>query len=248
VKRLGVLATLVPVLLLAVKSAGATSRHRRTSTPSCAPTHARGILSDAQARVYGLRTEGAHRSEGFLKIFACAHRHRSYELEGLVTFDEIQGPCLDGCLPPRGTIALGGAIVAYADTMLNESRYGPCYCSDWHVVVLDLRTGRDLQQMPTGEIEPPRNPQPYPTAESGEYVGVGPAVKVAVKSDGSVAWLAENLNLRTGRPPYYEVHVVDRGGSRVVASAANIKPASFRLAGNRLHWTQGGKPESASLR
>jgi hypothetical protein len=247
-KRVGVLATLVPVLLLAVNSAGATSSHRRTTTRSCAPTHARAVLSDAQARVYALRTEGATRSEGDLKIFACARRHRSYELEGLVTFDEIQGPCLDGCSPPGGTIALGGAIVAYADTMLNDSRYTPCYCSEWHVVVRNLRTGRVLQQMPTGEIEPPRNPRPYPTSESGKYVGVGPALKVAVKSDGSVAWLAENLNLRTGRPPYYEVHVVDRGGSRVVGSAANIKPASFRLAGNTLHWTQGGKPESASLR
>jgi hypothetical protein len=78
-------------------------------------------------------------------------------------------------------------------------------------------------------------------------VGVGPALKVAVKSNGSVAWLADNRNLRAEGPSHYEIHVLDRGGSRVVASAANIFPSTFRLDGDALHWWQGGKRKSAPL-
>jgi hypothetical protein len=64
-----------------------------------------------------------------------------------------------------------------------------------------------------------------------------------VKSDGSVAWIVE-----TGYPVVqYQVHTVDKSGSRVLASGTDIDPRTLALSGGVLYWTQGGKPMSAVL-
>ncbi len=64
-----------------------------------------------------------------------------------------------------------------------------------------------------------------------------------VKLDGSVAWIVETGE-EEGR---YQVHAVDKSGSRVLASGPNIDPSSLALAGSTLYWTQGDQPFSASL-
>jgi len=74
-------------------------------------------------------------------------------------------------------------------------------------------------------------------------VGIGLAVAIVVKRDGSVAWIVETGE-EEGR---YQVHAVDRSGSRVLASSPDIDPSSLALAGSTLYWTQGGQPATASL-
>jgi hypothetical protein len=74
-------------------------------------------------------------------------------------------------------------------------------------------------------------------------VGIGATAAIVVKSDGAVAWIVETRQ----EEGTYEVHAVDKAGSRLLASGADIDPSSLALAGSTLYWTQGGKPMSASL-
>lgn len=93
-------------------------------------------------------------------------------------------------------------------------------------MVRDLRNGRVLHDVPTGT---PSQPRP-------EDIGVGPAVAIVVKSDGAVAWIVESGFM----PTEYQVHAVDKTGSRLLASGTNIVPSSLKLTGSKLQWTQGG--------
>lgn len=104
--------------------------------------------------------------------------------------------------------------------------------AEWVIFVRDLRTGRVLHKVPTG------------TSTVKGWVGVGPIDALVVKSDGAVAWIASLV----GEGQHgYEVHAVDKTGSRLVASGTSIDPRSLALAGSTLYWTQGGVPMSAPL-
>ena len=70
---------------------------------------------------------------------------------------------------------------------------------------------------------------------------------MVVKSDGAVAWIAENEIGPPHGPPEYEVNAVDKTGNRTLAAGTDIAPSSLALAGSTLYWTQGGKPMSAPL-
>lgn len=100
------------------------------------------------------------------------------------------------------------------------------------MVIRDLRTGRIVHRVPTGT----------PTEPTPRYVGLGSAVAIVVKSDGSAAWIVAPGTSE------YQVHAVDKSGSRVLASGTNIDPHSLALAGSTLYWRQGGKAESATLK
>jgi hypothetical protein len=81
----------------------------------------------------------------------------------------------------------------------------------------------------------------------GKLVGIGPALSIALKSDGSVAWIAEN---EIGFPPKAtecQVGVSDKAGTRVVGYGTDIEPRSLALAGSTLYWTQAGNAVSAHL-
>ncbi len=158
----------------------------------------------------------------FLSIYGCSYGHkRSYLLGPILSSSESGG---------AGVIheTLTGPIVAYEE-ILNES---PC-CQHWRVVVRNLHNGHILHRIPTGT---PIKPEPF-------SVGIGLAVAIVVKRDGSVAWIVETIQELGG----YQVHAVDKSGSRVLASSPDIDPTSLALAGSTLYWTQGGQPESATL-
>src|SRR4029077_17139210 len=97
------------------------------------------------------------------------------------------------------------------------------------------------------------------------YIGVGNVVALVLKSDGSVAWIADDYmrSITPGGtgPPYFDVYAVDRSGTRLLASGTDVDPSSLALsvggnnigmssrsvAGSTLYWTQGGKPFSTTL-
>jgi hypothetical protein len=187
------------------------------------------VLADSQAEVY-LAPEEAALPE-FLGFYGCSYEDKRSYLLGS---------------PPEGSSSgetgirretLAGSIVAFEGG--SASTY---YGTDWLIVVRDLRNGKVLHSVPTGT---PIHPEP-PRTEDGitrQDVGVGPATAVVVKSDGAVAWIVE-----TDREEgYYQVHVLDGSGSRVLAEGPEIAPASLALVGSTLYWTQGGKPFSATL-
>ena len=74
---------------------------------------------------------------------------------------------------------------------------------------------------------------------------------MVLKTDGSVAWINEFglvvNKFGTVHPMEYEVHAVDKNGSRVLGSGTNVDPHSLALAGSTLYWTQDGSPMSTVL-
>ena len=102
------------------------------------------------------------------------------------------------------------------------------------IIVRDLHNGHVLHKVPTGVPFPP---DPL-------VVGNGPASSIALKNDGSVAWITADS---VGETIYYEVHALDKTGNRLLATGTDIVPHSLALAGSTLYWTQDGKPFSTKL-
>jgi hypothetical protein len=156
-----------------------------------------------------------------LEIFGCAYgRHRSYDLGG----PSECGGSEEGC-SGIGAETLAGTIVAYEEF---ETR--TC-CASMVVVVRDLRTGRLLHGVPSG------------TSQSPNTVGGGFTRGLVVKSDGAGAWIVAGGPARGGN----QVHVLDKGGSRIVASGTDVAENSLALAGSTLYWTQAGQAFSTML-
>lgn len=213
----------VLVLLLAVSASAASTGEKVRAM--CVPGHSRLLAVDTHAQVYTVINE-----EGpFLEAYGCVYGRRPYRLGGLP--EDFTSPTGGGGVRD---IALNGSMAAY-----QYSEFGEVGWASWMVAVRDLRTGRWLHIVPTGKLEEP-NPNP-------DSAGIGPAVTIVVKSDGSVAWIAEDRFLSENKPAYYQLHAVDKAGSRVLAAGTTIDPHSLALAGSTLYWTQGGKPESAVL-
>jgi hypothetical protein len=127
--------------------------------------------------------------------------------------------------------ALGGTMVAFEESITGSGLNGSNSHGTWIMVVRDLRTGKVIHKVPTGT---PASPNP-------NFVGVGPTTAIVVKSDGAVAWIAE------AAVGGYEVHALDKTGSRLLASGEDIEPHVLGLKGNRLYWKQGGQVQSAVL-
>ena len=108
---------------------------------------------------------------------------------------------------------VAGPFVAFEEVPGNEAR---------RVRVVDLRDGRTSR-----------------TASAG----IGFVTAMVVKSDGAVAWIAENVV----KPSECAVYALERAGVRVVASGAGISRYSLALAGSTVYWTQEDKPMSAPL-
>ena len=94
------------------------------------------------------------------------------------------------------------------------------------LVVSDLRTGRVLRRVHTGG--PPLG---------GCRACDGLASAVALKPDGSLAWVVQD-----GYPYRTELRESDRTGSRTLAAggyADEVEEPSLTVQGNVLHWTPG---------
>ncbi len=224
-RRVGTYGIAVPLLLLAAASASDASSHHKAAT-ECSPGHSHLLAADARAQVY-VRPESTGLSGPFHieEVYGCSYGHRSAYSLGLpyvATSTGANGVRME---------TLAGPIVAYEATSASGAQ-GQATTISWRVVVRDLRSGRVLHSVPTG------TPKANPFA-----VGVGPTLVIVVKSDGAAAWIAQ-------APPYegtYQVHAVDKSSNRLLASGADVDPSSLAIAGSTLYWTQGGKPESATL-
>ena len=222
-RRIGVYVIAMVVLLLATASASAAAKHK--VVPKCPPKHSRIRVADVQAVVYE-RLD----AQGNVDVFGCAGSHGKSHLLG----ETPRPSSLGGGGVELETLA--GTMVAYEQSAEQESLLGEPGEHEWWVVVRDLRNGRLVRRVPTGATRKPQD------------VGIGPVVGMVVKSDGAVAWIARIAEaLVRGKPWEYEVHAVDKTGSRLLESGADIDPSSLALAGSTLYWTQGGRPMSAVL-
>jgi hypothetical protein len=237
-RRLTVLLAICVLVLPAVASAN----RSRAASSRCPPTASRVLRADRQAVLYkGTATsiESQETPNGGYEHYA-------------VHYTVIRG-CLRGAgrsftlgQPASGEGSAGGEsgagiqhetlrgeMVAYEDFVegcgLNQSD-----CSGrFEVVVCDLRTGKTLHDLPTGTR----------TAPNPNFVGVGFTTEIVVKADGAVAWITEAL-LEEGA---YQVHALDKTGSRMLASGPGINPNSLALHGSELSWSQDGKRMSTPL-
>jgi len=220
---------LICAMSLAPSSAYASTQARSRGCPA-ARSHV--VLSNKRAFVYKV-TEYAIESEEavgggqerhrvpFTAIRGCAVGHRrTYKLGTPAAGSGSTSSSFAGIK----RFALGGTMAAY------EESFGGCQLNQtqcnakWFVVVRNLITGSVVHRVPTGTAQPP-NPG---------SVGAGEALQIVVKSDGSVAWIA----LQEA-----QLHVLDREGSRVLASG--VERGSLKIEGAQLSWRVEGKRASA---
>jgi hypothetical protein len=217
--------SLLAVLLIATSSAAAARLPGELGDRKdfvCRPGHGYLIAADARAKVY--------EQTGRPGVLACAYgSRRSYRLGASLNSTVIEGGVRSE--------ALASTVVAYES--FASPREGPF---KWRVLVRDLRSGRILHRVATGE----------PVQPAEEEVGVGPVITIVVKSDGAAAWIAHDFHRSSGvassRKPYFDVEAADKTGTRLLASGIEINPQSLALAGSTVYWTQGGKPFSAPMR
>ncbi len=208
---------LVAGLAALASTALATPSHGASS--KCPAGHSHLIVADAQGEVY-LRVETED-------IIACAYGSKHLHLLGGPPGYDAEG----GGELTHYTLA--GAVLAYENYVYtNFPATG--HPESWrYVYVENLRAGQVLHKLPTG-------------TSTASAVGIGPVVAIVVKSDGAVAWIAGNNN-DSEHATSFEIHAVDKTGSRLLASGGAIDPHSLALAGSTLYWTQEGKPMSATL-
>jgi hypothetical protein len=235
----------IPVLALLLMPGGASAaRGRRAAPAKCRPGHSRQVSANADAQLY-VATE-PHAFPEYLGVYGCVYGQR---------------PVFLGPLPYASSSGAGGVryeTLAGPFAAYQESSMGGVESvrSEWHVVVRNLRSGRVLYRVPTGQ---PLNPK-------SEHVGVGNIVSLVLKSNGSVAWVADDygrsLLPNGGEVPYFDVYALDKTGMRLLAAGVDVDPGSLALsiggtnigmgseavaAGGLVYWTQGGKSFSAPL-
>lgn len=228
-----VLAILGCLLIVTVTS---TAQAPSKSHAGCAPDHVHILLANAQSELYS-RFQTVETYYERTMVYGCAKGHRRYEL-GEAASCAGGGGGGASC----GGIALEqltGPIVAFTKTDIVGTGQGSLSLgsASWLIVVRNLRTGRVLQNVPTGTRA---------MSLEGD-TGIGRALAIVVKSDGAVAWIAEDDEQSAGGPTVYQVHALDKTGSRLLASGSDIRPNSLRLVDSTLSWRQGGKPMSAVL-
>lgn len=193
----------------------------------CPNRHGHVIKANSEAEVYvGFAPIRPGNQLPIKAVLGCALTSgRAYELgppphpqESPGTFEEVS------------ELKLAGHMVAF-ERLNGASGHAPGHLSE-EVWVIDLRNGRVIHRAPTGE--PPL---------SSEGVGRGSIVGLAVRGNGSVAWIN---GFDEGRPER-EVHVLDRRGARILASSPDIEPHSLTLHGSVLHWTERGRRFSAAI-
>jgi hypothetical protein len=130
-----------------------------------------------------------------------------------------------GPVPEAG----GGSSGGTSSGVILEALAGVVVADAWlegAVEVRDLATGRVLHVV-------------YASA-----VGAGTPRAIVVTKDGTVAWTMGP----TPEQRDYQVHVVDGGGVKLVASSPEVEPFSLSLTRNTLYWAEAGIRKSVVLR
>ncbi len=189
------------------------------------------VVADAQAQVY--KAPAIASLPEYLDFIGCAYvQAKSYNLGIPPAYGSPSG------VGGTRLYTLRGTIVAFEKFLTFNLEPGTRYVNE--IVVRDLRNGRFLHRLPTDTFAA------SPKSE-GDF-GAGEAGAMVVKSDGAVAWIADIVEDAMPKDLItYQVHAVDKNGSRVLASGPSIEPSSLALAGSTLYWTQGGEPMSSVL-
>jgi hypothetical protein len=230
-RRLEAVAIAMAVAVLVMAPSALAARRHSAAIARCPAVRSHALVADAQAEVYEAATDPKLPEKR--GIVGCAYgKGESYFLGIPPTYGAPDGTA--------GTIrfTLAGPVVAFEVYSITNDE--PTDMRVHEIEVRDLANGRVLHEVPTGESATP---------QLGD-IGVGGASAIVVRGDGAVAWIVEvdeGAGPRPGEPITYQVHAVDKSGSRTLAVGPEIEPDSLALAGSTLYWTEGGKPYSALL-
>jgi hypothetical protein len=150
-----------------------------------------------------------------------------------------------GCLYSRGakiplatvgepgifTTAVSEPHISRAFVGLGLEYEGPAGGNYGQIKVVNLRTGRALVN--------------EPAAEGDEETRTTGVPDLALKANGSVAWI---VAVRQDSGTVYRVVRHDLNGRAVLDSGSDIDPSSLALSSSTLYWTRAGQPHSAELR
>jgi hypothetical protein len=241
-RRIGVALLFLLLSSVTATSVSAAASGRLSASSGCAPEHTRLAAADSEAQVYLVR-----RRVGAVAHGCALGHHRSYilQLREECTLppppQPPQSPFAGVFCYSSTVFALAGPIVAYADVSISGSSEPGAKTEETRnllLVVRDLRNGRILHRVTTNQ-EGERSPFVF-TANR-------PTGTFVIKRDGAVAWTDKAATAGASGVPNYEVHALDKSGTRLLAVGADIDPKSLALAGSTLYWTQSGKPMSATL-
>jgi len=216
----------LPLVSLGVVPGALPGRAVAAAGSPCPPTKAHVVKSDARAVVFSRQPP----EEGTL-FFGCSRN--GGHVYALGEAFEADGGGVEGGGGGISHFALAGTIVAFEEQSF--SRDNGSFRGTFRVRVCNLRNGRTVHLVPTGTPGEPL---------AGD-VGAGELSSLVVKSDGSAAWIVHaTLGHGSGT---YQVHALDRTGSRLLAEGTSIVPRSLRLIGDRLTWRQAGATDRALL-
>jgi hypothetical protein len=182
------------------------------SPRSCVPHGAKVVADSGLARAYRLRET----------LYACRGRLR-------VTLGPIASTSrTSSCVGDSVRIVrLVARFVAWSDD--DE-------CRDlvtWQIRVRALKSGMRTRTVLTGANA---------CGDRCPRSGIGPARRLVLGTDGTVAWIARDEAVGT---PTYEVWRVRAGGTpRRLARGADISPTYLKLEGDRAVWRQDGATHS----
>jgi len=109
---------------------------------------------------------------------------------------------------------------------------------EYTVHVVDLRSGRTVHQAPSG------TPTQAETRQPESYHGVGHVTRLLLRRSGSIAWIAGD----TAYSRYFEVHVIDASGNRLLDGGSDVEPHYLRLTSTAVLWSRGGTRKHAPFR
>ncbi len=241
-------AAVCSLLVMIVVSTAHASNHKSTSAFRCGlgrQTHV--VLVDTQAEIYETLLQEPD-TNPLVEYHGCVFGSgRSFSLGNAPGKSTCDAYSCNGITH----LTLTGAIAADESFAIAAPGLGRQSAS-YYVDVEDLRTGRVLHSVTTGVPLAPIQPKRGEEAETA-YKGVGSVVSLLVKSNGAVAWIAEDYerstrDIATSRLiPFYDLYALDKTGERLLASGMNLDPHSLAIAGSRLYWTQEGKPYLGAL-
>lgn len=189
-----------------------------TTRRVCGSAKARTLGSTVEARVF---TTDAH------DTFVCGRkRRRSIRIPPESC--SRSGECR------LGTFSLSGSVVGYAFEAQPLSSGSPA---------TDGVGVRDVDRATPTRTYAAYRPPVGIGGDDDSFAGVS---IVRVSRTGLLAWIARNPQSPFGRT--YEVHVVDRGGERLVASGLDIDTGSLRVEPRRVTWVSSGMRRSATPR
>jgi hypothetical protein len=224
-----VFATVGALALAGGTTAGAAGRPSKPQR--CAPSQSHVVAIDTQAIVYEAPlTRGARG-----KVYrGCVFGSTRSLVLGLVPSGSTCGP--SSCGGDYHVTLIGDIVAVEFDEVAGS--VGETLSGIYKVQVYNLRTRKMLQDVPTGSPVTSRSPN---------FVGVGQITDLVLKSDGAVAWIAEDKERSIKPQRYFDVYVLDSSGEREVAAGTTVVPNSLAVADSTVYWTDGSTAQSTSI-